>query len=123
MILSKKVGKTISVISTTVAIHAITAMSAYGGPALSFRFDYLGLNQYKCLRRGADALIQTGLQTPNNLINLNNTAFVSGENSRVTAIIDCSVTNQTGRVTVMVTHDSNVNRALDWANNLLNRMR
>ena len=119
-----KIGvKTISSISTVLAIQTITALSAYAGPALSFRFDYLGLNQSECMQRASNALIQTGLQAPQNLINLNNTPFLSGESSSITTIIDCSMANQTGRVTLMVTHTNNINTALNWANDLLDRMR
>ena len=118
-----KIGiKTISILSTAVAIQTVTALATYAGPALSYRFNYLGLNQSQCMQRASNALINTGLQAPNNLININNTAFLSGENSYITTIIDCSTANETGRVTVMVTHATSVNIALDWANNLLNRM-
>lgn len=116
-----KIG--VKTISTTVVIQLLTTVTAYAGPALSFRFDYLGFNQSECMQRASRALIQTGLQAPSNLININNTPFLSGETSSITAIIDCSMANESGRVTVMVTHPSNVNTALDWAENLLNQMR
>ncbi|GGA33764.1 hypothetical protein [Okeania sp. KiyG1] len=118
-----KIVKTISVASSTLSIYIATLAVAYAGPALSFRFDYLGLSQSQCLEKSANVLGQAQLPTPSNTINVNNTAFVSGENSEITAIIDCSEVSQSGRVTVMVSHPSSSTKALEWANYLLESLR
>ena len=115
--------KTISVASSTLSIYIATLAVAYAGPALSFRADYLGLSQSQCLQKSVNVLVQAQLPIPTNTINVNNTPFVSGESSEITAIIDCSEASKSGRVTVMVSHPSSSTKALEWANYLLDSLR
>jgi hypothetical protein len=121
--IASRVVKTISVASSTLFMYSVTIADAYAGPAVSFMYDYLYLNQSECLQTGAYILGQSQLQSPSNATNINEVPIVMGENSEITVIIDCSEAAHEGRVTVMVGHSSNADIALDWAKTLLESMK
>jgi hypothetical protein len=121
--IASRVVKTISVASTSLFMYSATITDAHAGPAVSFMYDYLGLNHSECLQRSAYVLVESQLQSPSNGTNINQAPIVMGENSEITAIIDCSEVANEGRVTVMVGHSSNADIALDWAKTLLESMR
>jgi hypothetical protein len=121
--IASRVVKTISVASTTLFMYSATITEAHAGPAVSFMYDYLGLNQSECLQRSGYILGLSQLQSPSNATNVNQAPIAMGENSEITAIIDCSDATNEGRVTVMVGHSSSADLALDWAKTLLESMR
>lgn len=91
-------------------------------PALFFRYAHLNLSQADCEARAAAVLNAHQLPTPNRVINLNNTPFVMGQSSDTSVIIDCSMADATGRVTVMVAHPCGEAIGLEWARTLLEEM-
>ena len=120
--ISKRIRKTVCLASFVLTIVASSA-SSYAGPALSFIFDHVELGQSQCMQKGVEALIQKGLLMPDNAYNINDTAFVIGESTDLTVVVDCSAMSQTGRLTVIVSHTNDLLIARQLADSLISRIR
>ncbi|WP_309729792.1 hypothetical protein [Chamaesiphon sp. OTE_75_metabat_556] len=108
--------------SIAVSTPAIFIESAKAGPAISFVYASVPFTQEQCMSRGISVLKKEGLLRPDNTLNLNETAFVNGENDDVTAIVDCSAVKISKRVTVMVTHATDLGIAFERAKIILNKI-
>ncbi len=110
------------IVSITVSTPAIFIEIATAGPAISFIYENVSFDREQCISRGISVLRKEGLLRPDNTFNLNETAFVTGENDEITAIIDCSAVKISGRVTIMVAHATDSWIAFNRAKIILNKI-
>jgi hypothetical protein len=117
-----KLTQLATLVSIAIAFQGLFCAIAQAVPALYFTYERVNYDRAACLSKAKSALGAEGLTTPDNEQSFGNAAFISGANSKSTAIVDCSeISPEGGRLTVMTANDD-FNEASDLANKLINRL-
>ena len=101
------------------ATQLITWAQAQAGPGLAFLYDDVEITEVQCVNVGTGSLLSHDLQLPNHVLRINQSSIVGGENAEFTAVIDCSLIEELGRVQVTVSHINDSRKALELVTILL----